>query len=238
MGLRDSARRRLPRAWSGRLPFNAVSPDRQWSTASTGKVRAARCSCDTARERVDEEARHTLTYREQRTRRDLSSVLQNILQRLPRLSVPAQRRATLGLDFQAAVTPLVLRKVHEVQRGMRLVGSQHDVRVQMSRVVIPVIQCKIPFRVKDRGFVEVCIETCPNERAEALEKVGQVGWRRFGLMRLHAFKTERKTRSENSAVCRYGMRWKMKKALVILGRRAGRVESREGGDCKVQVAGA
>jgi hypothetical protein len=46
MGLSPSARRRLLRASSGRLPFRAVIPERQWSIASSGKVRAARCSCD------------------------------------------------------------------------------------------------------------------------------------------------------------------------------------------------
>lgn len=46
MGLSPNARRRLLRAGSGRLPFRAVSPERQWSIASSGKVRAARCSCD------------------------------------------------------------------------------------------------------------------------------------------------------------------------------------------------
>lgn len=46
MGLRDNVRRRLPRAWSGKLPLSAVSPDRQCSTASSGKLRAVRCSCD------------------------------------------------------------------------------------------------------------------------------------------------------------------------------------------------
>ena len=38
MGLRDNARRRLPRAWSGRLPLSPVRPDRQCNTASSGKV--------------------------------------------------------------------------------------------------------------------------------------------------------------------------------------------------------
>lgn len=78
---------------------------------------------------------------------------------------------------------------------MRLVGSQHDGRVEVSRFVISVIQRKISLRVKDGRLVEISIEACPNERAEAFEKVGQVGWRRFGLMRLHAFKAGRETRS-------------------------------------------
>jgi hypothetical protein len=78
---------------------------------------------------------------------------------------------------------------------MGLVGAEHDVRVQMPRVVIPMIQREISLRVEYRRLVEVGIEACPNERVEALKKVGQVGWRRFGLMRLHAFKAERKTRS-------------------------------------------
>ena len=82
-----------------------------------------------------------------------------------------------------------------MQRRMRLVGSQHDGRVQVSRVVISVIQRKIALRVKDGRLVEIGIEACPNERAEALEKVGQVGRRRFGLMGLHAFKAVRETRS-------------------------------------------
>jgi len=64
--------------------------------------------------------------------------------------VPPQVGATLGLDFQAAVASLVLRGGHEVQRGMGLVGAEHDGRVQMSRVVIPVIEREIPLRVKKR----------------------------------------------------------------------------------------
>ena len=83
---------------------------------------------------------------------------------------------------------------------MRLVGSQHDGRVQVSCVVISVIQRKIALRVKDGGLVEIGIEACPNERAEALEKVGQVGWRRFGLMGLHAFEGVRETRSDLRAI--------------------------------------
>ena len=59
--------------------------------------------------------------------------------------------------------------------------------------MILVIQRKIALRVKYGRVVEIGVETCQNERAEALEKVGQVGWRRFGLMGLHAFK----------AVCQY-----------------------------------
>jgi hypothetical protein len=81
-----------------------------------------------------------------------------------------------------------------MQCRVGLVGTQHNVRVQMSRVMIPLIQCKIPLCVKDGGFVEVGIEACPNERVEALKKVGQVSWGRFGLVRLHAFQAGRQTR--------------------------------------------
>jgi len=79
---------------------------------------------------------------------------------------------------------------------MGLASAQHNVRVQMSRVMIAMVQCKIALRVKDGGLVEVGVEACPNESVEALEKVGQVSWRRFGLLRLHAFQTERQTRRE------------------------------------------
>jgi hypothetical protein len=79
---------------------------------------------------------------------------------------------------------------------MGLVGAQHNVRVQMSRVMIAMIQRKIALRVKDCGLVEVGVEACPNESIEALEKVGQVSWRRVGLLRLHAFQAERQTRRE------------------------------------------
>jgi hypothetical protein len=79
---------------------------------------------------------------------------------------------------------------------MGLVGAQHNVRVQMSRVMIAMIQRKITLRVKDCGLVEVGVEACPNESIEALEKVGQVSWRRVGLLRLHAFQAERQTRRE------------------------------------------
>jgi hypothetical protein len=68
-----------------------------------------------------------------------------------------------------------------VQCGVGLVGAQHNVRVQMTRVVIPLVQCKIPLRVEDGGLVEVRIEACPNESVEALKKVGQVSWRRFRI---------------------------------------------------------
>ena len=81
-----------------------------------------------------------------------------------------------------------------MQCRVGLVRTQHNVRVQMSRVMIPLIQCKIPLCVKDGGFVEVGIEACPNERVEALKKVGQVSWGRFGLVRLHAFQAGRQTR--------------------------------------------
>ncbi len=60
---------------------------------------------------------------------------------------------------------------------MGLVGAQHNVRVQMSRFMISMIQRKIALRVKDSRLVEVSVEACPNERAEALENVGQVSWR-------------------------------------------------------------
>lgn len=128
--------------------------------------------------------------------------------------MPAERGTALGLDFQAPITSLILGKIHEMQRGMGLVGAQHDIRVQVSRVVISVIQSEIALRIKDGGLAEVSIETCPNERAEAPEKVGQVGWRRFGLMRLHASKAVCKTRS--------GLSWRQKTALyVVTGCRGG-----------------
>ena len=60
---------------------------------------------------------------------------------------------------------------------MRLVGAQHNVRVQMSRFMVSMIQRKIALRVKDGRLVEVSVEACPNERVEALENVGQVSWR-------------------------------------------------------------
>jgi len=47
----------------------------------------------------------------------------------------------------------------------------------MSRFMISMIQRKIALRVKDSRLVEVSVEACPNERAEALENVGQVSWR-------------------------------------------------------------
>jgi hypothetical protein len=81
-----------------------------------------------------------------------------------------------------------------MQCRVGLVGTQHNVRVQMSRVMIPLVQCKIPLCVKDGGFVEVRIEACPNESVEALKKVGQVSWGRFRLVRLHAFQAGRQTR--------------------------------------------
>lgn len=81
-----------------------------------------------------------------------------------------------------------------MQCRMGLIGTQHNVRVQMSRVVISLIQRKIPFCVKDGGLVELGIEACPNERVEALKEVGQVCWRRFGLLGLHAFRAGRQTR--------------------------------------------
>jgi hypothetical protein len=68
MGLRDNARRRLPRAWSGRLPLSAVSPDRQCSTASSGKVRAIRCSCDTVQRVTGEGISHALSHIEYNAR--------------------------------------------------------------------------------------------------------------------------------------------------------------------------
>jgi hypothetical protein len=142
-----------------------------------------------------DQARLSHIEKKGRTRRDLSSsILQNILQRLPRLSVSSERGTALGLDFQAPITSLILGKIHEMQRGMGLVGAQHYIRVQMSRVVISVIQSEIALRIKDGGLAEIGIEACPNERAEAPEKVGQVGWRRFGLMRLHASKAVCNTR--------------------------------------------
>lgn len=79
---------------------------------------------------------------------------------------------------------------------MGLVGAQHNVRVQMSRVMVAMIQRKVALRVKDGGLVEVGVEACPNERVEALEKVGQISWRRLGLLRLHAFRAKRQTRRE------------------------------------------
>jgi hypothetical protein len=81
-----------------------------------------------------------------------------------------------------------------MQCRMGLVGAQHDVRVQMSRVMIAMVQRKIALRVKDGGLVEVGVEACPDESVEALEKVGQVSWGRLGLLRLHAFQAERQTR--------------------------------------------
>jgi len=107
-----------------------------------------------------------------------------------------------------------------MQRGMGLVGAQHYIRVQVSRVVISVIQSEIALRIKDGGLAEIGIEACPNERAEAPEKVGQVGWRRFGLMRLHASKAVCNTRSglswrqKRSTVCRHGMQRWMRRALT------------------------
>ena len=77
---------------------------------------------------------------------------------------------------------------------MGLVGAKQDIRVQVSRVVISVIKGEIALRIKDGGLAKICVEACPNERAEALEKVGQVSWRSFGLMRLHASKVMCKTR--------------------------------------------
>jgi len=79
---------------------------------------------------------------------------------------------------------------------MGLVGAQHNVRVQMSRVMIAMVQRKKALRVKDGRLVEVGVEACPNESAKALEKVGQIGWRRVGLLRLHASQAERQTRRE------------------------------------------
>ncbi len=180
MGLSPSARRRLLRAKSGRLPFSAVSPERQWSIASSGKVRAARCSCDT-RWRWLRRPGTSIKERE-RTRRDLRSVLQNFLQCLPCLSVPAQVGAALGLYFQTPVASLVLREVHEVQRRMRLIGSEHGRRVKMSRVVVPVIQREVTFRVENGGLVKVSVEARPNERTEAPGQVWQEGRRGLGLL--------------------------------------------------------
>jgi hypothetical protein len=82
-----------------------------------------------------------------------------------------------------------------MQRGMGLVGAEHDGRVEVSRVVISVIQREIALRVKYGGFVEIGVEACPNESIEALGKVRKVGRRRFGLMRLHAFEAVYKARS-------------------------------------------
>ena len=66
----------------------------------------------------------------------------------------------------------------------------------MSRVMVAMIQSKVALCVKDGGLVEVGVEACPNESVEALEKVGQVSWRRLRLLRLHAFQAERQTRRE------------------------------------------
>lgn len=60
--------------------------------------------------------------------------------------------------------------------------------------MISLIQGKIPLCVKDGGLVEVGIEACPNEIIEALKKVGQVCWGRFGLLGLHALRAGRQTR--------------------------------------------
>jgi len=62
--------------------------------------------------------------------------------------------------------------------------------------MVSMVQRKIALRVKDGGLVEVGVEACPNKSVEALEKVGQVGWRRLGLLRLHASQAERQTRRE------------------------------------------
>lgn len=70
----------------------------------------------------------------------------------------------------------------------------------MSRVMIAMIQRKIALRVKNGGLVELGVEAIPNESVEALEKVGQVSWRRLGLLRLHAFQSERQTRREERIV--------------------------------------
>jgi hypothetical protein len=48
--------------------------------------------------------------------------------------------------------------------------------------MVAVIQSKVALRVKDGRLVEVGVEACPNESVEALEKVGQVSWRRLGLL--------------------------------------------------------
>ncbi len=96
--------------------------------------------------------------------------------------MPAQGRAALGLYFQAPVTPLVLREVHEMQGGVGLIGSEHDCRVKMSRVVVPVIQREVSLRVENGGLVEVGVETRPNERTEALRQVWQEGRRGLGLL--------------------------------------------------------
>jgi hypothetical protein len=70
-----------------------------------------------------------------------------------------------------------MREVHEVQRGVRLIGSEHDCRVKMSRVVVPVIQREVSFCVENGGLVKVGVETRPNERTEALRQVWQEGRR-------------------------------------------------------------
>lgn len=64
-----------------------------------------------------------------------------------------------------------------MQGGVRLIGSEHDRRVKMSRVVVPVIQRKVSFRVEYGGLMEVSVETRPNERTEALRQVWQEGRR-------------------------------------------------------------
>jgi hypothetical protein len=51
-------------------------------------------------------------------------------------------------------------------------------------------------RIKDGGLVEVSVEACPNKSVDAPEKVGQVGWRRFRLLRLHTSQAECQTRRE------------------------------------------
>jgi hypothetical protein len=70
----------------------------------------------------------------------------------------------------------------------------------MSRVMIAMIQREIALRVEDGGLVELGVEACPNEIVEAFEKVGQVSWRRLGLLRLHAFQAERQTRRKERVV--------------------------------------
>lgn len=83
-----------------------------------------------------------------------------------------------------------------MQRGVRLIGPEHDRRVKMSRVVIPVIQRKISFRVENGGLVEVGVEARPNERTEALRQVWQEGRRGFGLLWLHTFSVACRTPSD------------------------------------------